>query len=313
MTFRIRSFSDDDTSTLAKLLNESRAKSYEFIPITEEQLHSWTSDPDGRLKVFIAEENSGIIGSGAYHDGHWGEEVEWLIVRESPDQKLIERVLVEEVEKCVKRGAVFTPMDAESQEIDQWIERGYRVEGGLYHMVAKLGGLKSPPPIPEGIVLRSLNQNEEKELVDAVNIGFGWERLKIGDLQTWKTEDPPFTEEWVQIGESDRKIVSVVASRPDTRYNKSFNGKRGYLGPATTLPEYRGKNIASALTVRAMNLMFEKGMDSAALYTVEQNIPSVSLLRKIDFEIRHHWRFMRKNFQSKNESGTPEDSIVKKC
>jgi ribosomal protein S18 acetylase RimI-like enzyme len=166
-------------------------------------------------------------------------------------------------------------------------------------MVARLDGLKSFPRVPEDIMLRNLNRNEEKELVEAVNAGFGWERLKMGIVHTWETENPPFSEERVRVADFNNKIVSVVVSKPDTRHNESFNGKRGYLGPATTLAEFRGKNLASALTARAINLLFENGMDSVALYTVEQNVPSVILLQKLGFEIGHHWRFMRKNLQPK--------------
>jgi hypothetical protein len=43
-----------------------------------------------------------------------------------------------------------------------------------------------------------------------------------------------------------------------------------------------------------MNSLFEKGMDSAALYTFEQNTPSVVLLQKLGFNTGHHWKFMRR-------------------
>jgi ribosomal protein S18 acetylase RimI-like enzyme len=168
-------------------------------------------------------------------------------------------------------------------------------------MTARLECLRPLPRVPEDVTLRSLSLTEEKELVGAVNAGFGWERLKVGIIQTWKTENPPFSEEWVHVAEFKDKIVSIVASRPDTRYNESFNGERGYLGPATTLAEFRGRNIASALTMRAMNLLFEKGMTSVALYTEERNIPSAELLRKLNFEIGHHWKFMRKNPKPRNQ------------
>jgi len=128
-----------------------------------------------------------------------------------------------------------------------------------------------------------------------VNAGFGWQRLEIGIIQRWKHECPVFTEEWVHVAEHNNKIVSVVASRPDEDYNEFFSRKRGYLGPAATLPEYRGKNLASALTIRAMNFLFEKGMDSAALYTSEKNAVSIALLRKLGFKVAHNWKFMRKN------------------
>lgn len=253
------------------------------------------------MEILLAELNGETVGSVSYSDGHWGEEIRWLAATENPASKLVEESLVKEIEKHVKRGELFTSVDAGSSEIDKWIAFGYRCEGGLYHMQARLDGVKTVPKAPEDIVIRSLRPDEERALVVAVNAGFGWERLKMGMIQRWKEDCPPFTEDWIQVAENNDRLISVVASRTDADYNKRFGGKRGYLGPAATLPEFRGKNLASILTRRAMNLLFEKGLDSVALYTSEQNMASTTLLRKLGFEVAHHWKFMRKNL-TQNET-----------
>ena len=294
MTAQIRRFTDKDLKSLVTMLNDAYKETYEFIPYTEGKLRSWIQE--GNLIILVAVEKGEVAGSVAYRSGHWGEEIEWLAVSESLGRKLIENTFVREIEKCVKGETVFTVVDAGSPKINEWIERGYKPEGGLYLMVARLDCLKPLPKVPEGIILRSLKPEEEKEFVEAVNAGFGSIRLEMGIIQRWKTECPPFNEEWIHVAEFDNKIVSVVASRPDVNYNKFFDGKRGYLGPATTLPEHRSKHLASALTQRAMNLLYEKGMDSVALYTSERNIPSVKLLQKLGFEFGHLWKFMRKHF-----------------
>jgi ribosomal protein S18 acetylase RimI-like enzyme len=151
------------------------------------------------------------------------------------------------------------------------------------------------PKLTNNVTVRSLKSGEETEFVCAVNAGFGWERLKPGEVQKWKAETPYFNEEWIHVAECDGKIVSIVVAKQDMEYNRSFKGSRGYLGPAATLPEYRGRNLASALTCRAMNFLCEKGMSSVALYTQEQNVASVALLRKLGFRVGHHWKFMRKS------------------
>jgi len=293
MTAQVQSFTDKDLPSLVKLLNETYRESYEFIPFNEEKLRSQIRERN--LKILVAEEESEIIGSVSYNNGHWGEEIEWLAVSERPNRKHLENLLVREIEKYVKGEKVFTVVDAESPKINEWTERGYKPEGGLYHMVARLDGRKPLPKVTEGTIISSLKPEEEKYFVEAVNAGFGRERLKQGAIQRWKSECPPFSQEWIHIAKLDNKIVSVVVSKPDVKYNKFFGGNRGYLGPAATLLKYRGKNLASALTCRAMNFLFEKGMDSVALYTSEQNIPSVTLLQKHGFKIEHHWKFMRKN------------------
>lgn len=292
MTVQIRSFNDKDLASIVDLLNKTRRESYEFIPFDEEKLRFQIRERN--LRILVAEKGR-ILGSVAYNNGHWGEEIEWLAVSESPNRKRLENLLVKEIEKHVKGEKVFTVTDAESPKINDWTKRGYKPKGGLYHMVARLDGLKPLPKVPEGIIIRGLKPEEENDFVEAVNAGFGRERLKQDAIQRCKSECPPFSEEWIHIAEIDSKIVSVVVSRPDTKYNKFFGGKRGYLGPAATLSEYRGKNLASALTCRAMNFLFEKGMNFVALYTSEQNTPSVTLLRKLGFKIGYHWKFMRKN------------------
>lgn len=297
MTVQIRSLTHKNLSSLVKLLNEARKESYEFIPFDEEKLRSQIKE--WNLEVLVAEEEGEITGSVAYNNGHWGEEIEWLYVRESPNRKYLENLLVREIEKHVKGEKIFTVVDAESPKINEWAERGYKPEGGLCHMVARLDGLKPLPKVPEGTIIRSLKTDEEKDFVEAVNAGFDRERLKQGVVQRWKSECPPFSEEWIHIAKLDSKIVSVVVSRPDVKHNEFFGGKRGYLGPASTLSQYRGKNLASALTRRAMNTLFEKGMSSVVLYTTEQNVPSVTLLRRLDFKIGHHWKFMHKNLPQK--------------
>lgn len=301
---KIRNLVEEDLPSLVKLLNETYRESYEFIPFNLEKLRSRVQERG--LKVIVAEEDSGIEGFVAYNDGHWGEEIEWLCVLERPDRKLVEDVLVREIEKCVKGDAVFTVVDAESPRISEWVERGYKPEGGLCHMVVRIDGLKPIPQVPERVIIRCLRPDEEKELVEAVNAGFSGERLRPGVIQKWKAESPSFSEEWVHVAELNGEIVSVVVSKPDTKYNKFFNGRRGYLGPAATLPEHRGRNLASALTCRAMNSLFEKGMDSVALYAGERNVASVALLKGLGFEIGHRWRFMRKHFVKSKMAPRPK-------
>jgi hypothetical protein len=86
-------------------------------------------------------------------------------------------MLASQIEKYVRRGTVLTAVDAGSQKIKEWAERGYEPNSGLYHMVAGLNEVKSLPSIPEGAVLRSLRLNEEQEFVETVNAGSGWERV----------------------------------------------------------------------------------------------------------------------------------------
>jgi ribosomal protein S18 acetylase RimI-like enzyme len=169
-------------------------------------------------------------------------------------------------------------------------------------MIARLDGFRPIPRVGENVILRRLRKDEEKEFVEAVNAGFGHKRLEMGDLETWKAVDPPFAEDWVQVAEIDGRIVSVVVAKPDTDSVKYLNLKRGYLGPAATLSEFRNMHLASALTARALNYLFEKGMDSVRLGTSETNVSSNALLRNLGFQIEDAKKILRKKLNNAPET-----------
>jgi ribosomal protein S18 acetylase RimI-like enzyme len=301
MTIGIRGFTEHDFPILVKLLNEAYKDDFEFIPYTEEKLRTWLAE--GKLKILMAEENGKIMGTAAYNDGFWGEEIEWLAIQNVPNSRALEDLLVNEAEKYVKKGKAIVGAPAASPKIAEWTERGYKPENGMHRMTAKLERKLPLPPVPEGIIVRSLKPHEEEEFVETVKTGFGWERVRMGNISFWKTENPPFDEDWIHVAEADGRIVSVVVARPDTNYNDFFNANRAHLGPATTLPEHRRRNLATILTVGAMNSLFEKGYDSAVLGAAEQNTASITLLKKLGFEIKHHWKIMHKSLPPQLQSG----------
>jgi hypothetical protein len=295
MTVKIRTFKESDFPLIFELLKASDGdQRLVYMHYGDGDFLSWLKKRG--IEILVAEDGCEIIGSAAYNDGFWGEEIEWLTVRETANRRNVEDALIREVEKYVKRGTVFTSVNPGSPKIEEWMQKGYFPNGGLNYMVTKLAGLKPLPKIPDGVLLRSLRPEEEREFVQLVNAGFDFERVKMGDIQKWKTESPPFDERWIHVAEIDEKFVSVVVAKPDIGYNRFFNARRGYSGPATTLREHRRSNLASALTVRAMNWLFTQEMDSVCLFASQANIPSITLMQKIGFEIEHSWNFMFKHF-----------------
>lgn len=283
-------------SAIIELLNDAFRGSREFIPFDEARVLSEIRRR--HLKILVAVENGNVQGLVATHSHENSEEhVTWLTARNGVNQKIVENKLIDALEKQSDVNAMVIMVDEASPRIPDWIDRGYRLEPGFQRMSAKLNGLRAIPTVDDGIRLRSLRADEEEQLITAVNKGFGWRRLERGDLGTWKTEDPPFNENWVQIAEADQTIVSVVVARPDSDAIKYLHIKRGYLGPAATLPEYRSKHLASALTARAMNFLFKNGMDSVRLGTSETNTASSALLRRLGFHVEHRRKTLRKNLK----------------
>jgi ribosomal protein S18 acetylase RimI-like enzyme len=299
MTIQISKFDNKHLPLIARLLNEEYEKSYEFIPFNEERILSEIQKRS--LKVLIAIENRkvlGIIGTHTHAEEHLEEHISWLAAHKGHNQKAIENMLVNEIEKNVKGGIVMTMVDEGSPRTDDWINRGYVVYPGFQRMSTKLDGLKPIPELTENVRLRSLRPNEEEKLVTVINAGFGWRRLEPGILEIWKAEDSPFSEDWVQVAEIGGRIVSAVVARPDTDCLKYLHFNRGHLGPAATLPEFRNRHFASALTAKAMNLLFENGMVSVRLGTSEQNVSSITLLRHLGFHMDIIRKALRKILKS---------------
>ena len=296
MNIQISEFANEHLTTVAGLLNSVYRDSYEFIPFDEErvtsQIRKW------RLNVLVAEEDGNTLGViGTRLEERSEENISWLAVREGSDRKNVENMLVDAVETKAKSNTISTTVDEESPHIIDWINRGYSLNPGWLRMSKKLDDLKPAPRVAEGIRLRSLRLGEEEKLVEIMNTGFGWHRLDLVALEGWRLEDPPFSEDWVQVAEAGGRFVSAVVARPDTDYNKYLHLRRGYLGPAATLPEFRNKHLASALTVQAMNFLFEKGMNSVRLGTSEQNVSSITLLRSLGFQVENVRKILRKNLK----------------
>jgi ribosomal protein S18 acetylase RimI-like enzyme len=299
MTIQISELANKHLPIIARLLNEEYRGSYEFIPFNEERILSEIRKRS--LKVLVARENRKVLGVIATHthaEERLEEHISWLAAKEGQNQKTIEDLLVNDVEKNAKGGNVMIMVDEGSPRIDDWIDRGYVLYPGFQEMSTKLDGLRPIPELAEGIRLRSLRPDEEDKLVAVVNAGFGWQRLEPGVIETWKSEDPPFSEDWVQVAEVGERIVSAVVAKPDTNYVRYLHLNRGYLGPAATLPEFRNKHLASALTARAMNFLFGKGIDSVRLGTSEENISSITLLRSLGFQVDVVRKTLRKELKS---------------
>jgi ribosomal protein S18 acetylase RimI-like enzyme len=180
----------------------------------------------------------------------------------------------------------------------EWRARGFVPQFCWYHMVAALSEPLPIPPTGCSATLRELRVGEEFDMVQMVNRSFGRERLKVGCIKKWKQEYVDFDENWIHVADVDGKIASITVSLPDRRYNEHFGEKRGYLGPAATLPEFRCKNLGTALNAKAMNFLLAKGYDSVALYTDSLNVASNKLLRKLNFKICHIWTQMIKHLKT---------------
>ena len=136
MNVKIVHFSNEDVAVLVRLLNEEYANSYEFVPYTVEELLKEIEERS--LTVLVAKRDSEILGCIALRVGHHGEHIEWLASLKGVHQQVVEEMLINEVERRIVGSTLSVRVDVDSPKMKFWIERGYKAEGGFYHMVARL-------------------------------------------------------------------------------------------------------------------------------------------------------------------------------
>ena len=292
---KLRPYQEADLSKLVDLLNEAHQGSYEFIPYTEEKLRG---ELEGAASILLAiDEQDEIMGLALLRREWYGEEIK-ICARPRPQQQKIEEQLLSAIEPQSQTDKVTIIVDAEDQgRIEFFTAKSYEPGGGLYQMIAELDRQRSIPPVPPGSLLRSLRPDDEEALIHVVNTAYHGERLRPGVLTRWNSEDPLFSEGWVQVAECEGQLVAAVVARSDREFNLHYRAKRGYLGPTATLPAYRGKGLSKALTARAVNLLREQEMQAVCLYTWDGNAAALSVARSLGFRISHHWRFLRKTLR----------------
>ena len=294
---RIRSYREGDLPELVTLWNDARQGGYEFIPYTEAKLRGTLKSAHSTL-VAVGGDGS-LLGFGLLKREWYGEELR-LCAQPGPQGEEIEERLLKALEEEAQTGKLVTLVSAEDQSrLGFFAVQGYKPESNLYQMAVELAQLSLSLQVPSGYSLRSLRPGEEEPFIRVVNEAYEGERLRPGVLARWSSEAPPFSAEWVQVAEYKGELVAAVVARPDWEFNRYYHVKRGYLGPAATLPAHKGKGLAKVLTARALWFLKERGMESACLYTWSRNAPALKVARSLGFCIIHEWKILSKRVQTR--------------
>ncbi|MEN3053682.1 MAG: GNAT family N-acetyltransferase [Candidatus Methanosuratincola petrocarbonis] len=287
----VRRLVPEDVPKAVPIINAQYSASYEETPFTAESFADYLRNR--KPTVLVAEDSGRILGVVSLIVWPWGNCIDLLAALQTSENQLIEDLLVNKLEQVARADSIYTNVEEGSPLISRWESRGYYKEGGVYHLTIPLRRQMQVPPTKCCASIRNLRSDELGSLVGLMNRSFGFERLDMDGARSW-WEIPGFSEEWIKVAEVDNRIVSATVCMVDQEYSKHFGRLRGYLGPAATLPEYRNMGLTSALTVTALNFLFSKGMESAAMYIFEDNKASLGLALKIGFRIAKHWVCMNK-------------------
>jgi ribosomal protein S18 acetylase RimI-like enzyme len=143
-----------------------------------------------------------------------------------------------------------------------------------------------------------MRESEESQVIDVVNAAYGKRRLTQDHFDRWRREDPLFNEDWILVAISDGKMVGVLCLRQDLQYSRVLRRRRGYVGPAATLPQYRSRGIGKALNWHGMKFLKAQGLNEASLYTAENNLPVHRMVSALGYERRYTWKRFKKTLRS---------------
>ncbi len=284
---QVGGYEEGDISALVEIVNENYVDYadffYEFIPYSEETFRSAVR---ARPVVFVAKSQTieGFIACSA----DWGVRIDMFCVKPGPNRTKIEDILISRVEEEAKNRKVTVWLSSDSR-IAKFEKRGYEVYGGFYHLVRSLHNVPAIPPLPEGVTLRGMAKGEEKTITqtfyDPNHVGTSI--FKPGFTKTWK-------EDWNHVAELNGKIIAIICTRPDHKFNAHFNAKRAEIWGPIVLSEHRGKGIEKAFECYALRSLREKEMEVATVWDVEWPPEPTNLEMSLGFRVKNYWKFMRK-------------------
>ena len=177
---------------------------------------------------------------------------------------------------------------------------GYRASWFLFGMLRS--NLDDIPdlPLPKGVEVRPVSQEDLKKIWDSAREAFrdGREFTE----EKWSEEEyirrneaPTFDPELWQIAWEDDEVIGGVHNRIDKEENEALNRKWGHTEQIFVRRRWRNRGIAKALIAHSLRILAEHGMTEATLDVDTEN-PSgaLRLYESLGFKPYSEFIFYRK-------------------
>lgn len=266
-TFTIRAAGMSDLQVVTDLFNEHSRSFHGVAEVTPEEIRQFWDAPDidPEQDAVLAESADGALL--AYGDiGDWGGAI-WLDVRGFDDEA--QRAIIarlEELAEAKKAGARLMAFVIEEDAAMRCLyeERGYRLVRHSFRMEADLAELPSEPPLPAGVVIRTMRDGEEERVYEAHQEAFEdvWMHTRdpYDEWTHWFLKDPSFDPSLWFVAEADGDVAGVAICRP--RESRPGVGWVRVLGVRRP---YRQRGIGEALLRRAFAEFARRGFERVGL------------------------------------------------
>ena len=155
------------------------------------------------------------------------------------------------------------------------------------YMIRPLDEPIPAPQLPEGFIIRHVRGEHEVEpLVALHRAAFGTENMTVEDRLSWMCV-PEYAPE-----------LDLVAIAPDGTFaaycfcsiseeeNALAGRNEGYTDPVATHPAFQRRGVARALLLTGLDLLKQRGVDTAVLGTSSENVAMQRLAASVGFRVQ---------------------------
>lgn len=256
----------EEAEAIAALLNAHAAALHGEADVTAGFVAEWLEDPDLAMRLAVTEGEHACYGDLMVSpDGTRAD----LDVREHPSHPGVANAMLDELERVAReRGAVSVRAYAAVGEVSMLAvlaDRGYRAVRHSFRMQIALDAEIAEPKWPEGVVVRTMVEGEERAVHEANNDAFSddW-HFQPQSFESWAR--------WNLGGERfDRSLKFVAADGADIAgiclSSLHWSGDPGYgwVGILGVRPVWRRRGLGLALLQNAFAEFRRRGCNRVGL------------------------------------------------
>jgi ribosomal protein S18 acetylase RimI-like enzyme len=177
-------------------------------------------------------------------------------------------------------------------------QEGYEPVRWFFDMVRPTLDDIPEPPLPEGIELRPVSQDQLRQLweadVEAFRDHWGGFDASEARYQEW-LNDPKFDPSLFVVAWDGDQIAGGVINEVNETENAAFNRRRGWLASVFVRRPWRRRGLARAVVARSLAVLRERGMTSAGLGVDADNpTGALRLYEQVGFEPEYRSTAFRK-------------------